>query len=811
MSQVLAPSRPRHGLSFRRLLLAGVAIGLLPSAAHAADEPAAAAPAPPPEAAVDEGDYGAPILVTARRRAEKAQDVPVALSVVGGDLVEQRGDYTLAAVQQVAPSLQLFSFNPRNTNINIRGLGSNVALTNDGLENGVGVYIDDVYYGRVGASQFDLVDLERIEVLRGPQGTLFGKNTTAGAINITTRQPSFDFGGQVEATLGDYGFHQLRGSVTGGLTDWAAVRVSIADTHRDGFLTNVHNGKKIHDYDNFTARGQLLLTQGEGFSLRLIGDYAKQTLNCCVRLPSTVFTTYDDGNTIANNFAIRAARAGYTPLATDPFARKVDVDGQFQANMNQWGISGKADWDVGPVTLSSITAYRAWNWYPRNDSDATSLSVNTLNHQENNQRQFSQEFRVASNGDTRLSYVLGAYYFWQIINGSGAAGYGVDAPLWLFPNADPVVSNAAVNGFVARSSSNPETKSAALFGQASYAIIPDSLSLTLGLRYTHEKKQGSYSQWWAEGNDLSSLTAAQRTAAIALRNSLNPITSYSTGFTDNSLSGLATLSYKVTPDVLVYATYSRGNKSGGLNLTNIPAGVSPDVGGEKVDNYEAGVKSQFWGGKATLNAAAFWTNIFDYQTAITEQIVGTNSTRNYITNIPEARARGFELDGALALSRYVNLNASLAYTDAYYVDFKNGPTPVEALNPTTGGSAVTDLSGKPLSGVPEWSWSAGGDFAIPLGTTKWGDAQFYGRADYSWRSSYYTAVSDSRYSLVPSYGVANARIGVRLDDGLIDLSLWAKNLFDKDYVDTLSVANTGLVTATVGDPRTIGVTLRSKF
>jgi len=124
---------------------------------------------------------------------------------------------------------------------------------------------------------------------------------------------------------------------------------------------------------------------------------------------------------------------------------------------------------------------------------------------------------------------------------------------------------------------------------------------------------------------------------------------------------------------------------------------------------------------------------------------------------------------------------------------------------------VTDLSGKPLSGVPEWSWSAGGDFAIPLGTTKWGDAQFNGRADYSWRSSYYTAVSDSRYSLVPSYGVANARIGVRLDDGLIDLSLWAKNLFDKDYVDTLSVANTGLVTATVGDPRTIGVTLRSKF
>ncbi len=807
MSSFFTLQRPQSRVISRALLMTGSMLVLLSPAPTMAQEPAP----PAPQAAADDGDAGSPIVVTARRREENAQDVPVALSVVGGDLVEARGDYTLAAVQQIAPSLQLFSFNPRNTNINIRGLGSNVALTNDGLENGVGVYIDDVYYGRVGSSQFDLVDLDRIEVLRGPQGTLFGKNTTAGAINITTREPSFDFGGQAEATLGDYGFHQVRGSVTGPLTDWAAARISIADTHRDGFLTNVHDGRKVHDYDNFTARGQLLLKPSDSFSLRLIGDYGKQTLHCCVRLPSTVFTRYDDGTTIANNFGIRAARAGYTPLPNDPFARRVDVDGAFQAKMNQWGVSGKADWDLGPVTLSSITAYRKWNWHPRNDSDATSLSVNMLNHQENRQRQFSQELRLGSNGDGRLSYVVGAYYFWQIIKGSGAAGYGPDAPLWLFPTADPVVSNAAVNGFVARSSSDPETKSAALFGQATYDLVPKRLSLTIGLRYSHERKRGSFSQWWAEGNDLSGLTAAQRTSAIALRNSLNPVIGYSTGFTDNSLSGLVTLSYKVTPDILTYASYSRGNKSGGLNLTNIPAGVSPDVGGEKVDNYEAGIKSQFWSGKATLNAAAFWTNIFDYQTAITEQIVGTNSTRNYITNIPQARARGFEVDSALAVSRHVNLNASVAYTDATYIDFKNGPTPVESLNPTTGGSPVTDLSGKPLSGVPKWSWSAGGDFAVPLGATVLGDAEFYGRADYSWRSSYYTAVSDSRYSLVPSYGVANARIGVRLEDASLDLSLWAKNLFDKDYVDTLSVANTGLVTATVGDPRTIGITVRSKF
>ena len=793
--------------------LAWASLVLLPAAVPALAHAQAPAPTIPAaaDAAAIEDDAAAPIVVTARHRAEKAQDVPVALSVVSGDLFQQRGDYTLAAVQQVAPSLQLFSFNPRNTNINIRGLGSNVSLTNDGLENGVGVYVDDVYYGRVGSSQFELVDLAQIEVLRGPQGTLFGKNTTAGAINITTRQPEFSFGGTAEATLGDYGLHQVRGSVTGPISDWAAVRVSLSDTHRDGFLRNVYDGKRVHDYDNFTARGQLLLKPSDSFTFRLIGDYGKQTLHCCTRLISDVFTRYDDGTTIANNFTQRAARAGYTPQSTNPFDRVVDVNSTFQANMNQWGVSGKADWDLGPVTLSSITAYRKWNWHPRNDSDNTPLSVNTLAHQENAQRQFSQELRLGSNGDNRFNWSVGAYYFWQIINGSGASGYGADAANWLFPNADPVAANAATNGFVARSTSNPSTKSAALFGQGSYDLIPDRLSLTLGLRYTHEKKKGSFNQWWADGIDLSTLTATERAAATTLRNQLAPVTSYALGFKDDSLSGLATLSYKVTPDVLVYATYSRGNKSGGLNLTNNPAGISAAVGPEKVDNYEAGFKSQFWDGKLILNGAAFWTDVFDYQTAITEQIAGSSTSRNYITNIPQARARGFELDGVLAPSERLTLNASVAYTDAYYVDFRNGPTPVESLNPTTGGSPVTDLSGKPLSGSPKWSWSAGGDYAVPLGETALGSAEFYGRADYSWRSSYYTAVSDSRYSLVPSYGVANARIGFRTQDGGLDLSIWAKNLFDTDYVDTLSVANTGLVTATVGDPRTVGVTLRSKF
>ena len=203
------------------LSIAAIAAGL-PSAAFADDKaaPAAANNAPAVDvtsaAAADAADPAAgDIVVTARRRAESAQDVPIALSVVDDKALAATGNYSLSQIQQLVPSLQVFSFNPRNTNVNIRGLGSNVALTNDGLENGVGIYIDNVFYGRVGQSQFDLVDLQQVEVLRGPQGTLFGKNTTAGAINITTRAPSFTPDLSTEASLGDYGYRQFRASVSG--------------------------------------------------------------------------------------------------------------------------------------------------------------------------------------------------------------------------------------------------------------------------------------------------------------------------------------------------------------------------------------------------------------------------------------------------------------------------------------------------------------------------------------------------------------------------------------------------------------------
>ncbi|SNS78705.1 iron complex outermembrane recepter protein [Sphingomonas laterariae] len=772
---------------------------IAPSPAQAGDAAAPAEAAGPEAAAGAELLAATEILVTARRREERAQDVPIALNAIGADTLERTGTFTINQVQQLVPSLQVFSFNPRNTNINIRGLGSNVALTNDGLENGVGVYVDQVYYGRVGTSQFDLVDLDRIEVLRGPQGTLFGKNTTAGAINISSRLPSFtpEFSG--ELSLGDRGYHQVRGSASAPLIDdKLAFRLSIADTHRDGFLDNVRTGRKAQDYDNFSVRGQLLATPTEALSIRLIADFSRQRLNCCIGVIADVFTAYDNGSPIPNSFADRVTRAGYTPLPADPFARKTDADSDFHADMYGYGFSGQIDWDLGPVALTSITAYRRWHWNPANDGDSIGLPIITLAEQANRQRQFSQELRIASTGENIVDYVAGLYYFDQTVNGYGATGYGPAAPNWFLPTVPAALGNAALNGFVARSTSTPQTKSYAAFAQATWNAT-DALSVTAGLRFTHEDKTGTYTQV-QEGADLSALPPALAAAAQQIRNSFGPATDYTARRKDDSLSGTINIAYKIAPDVLGYATYSRGNKSGGLNLAALPPGVPTTVKPEKVNNYEIGIKSEFLDRQVTLNLAAFWTDVGNYQTAILDMLPSSVTFVQYIANAGKVRSRGVEADAAYAPNDLISFTASAAYTDAEYRDYPNGPAPVES------GLAVADLSGQPLAGVPKFTYALGADVAQPIGSV-----QLYGHADYSHRSSFYTAVSNSRFSKVDGYGLVNLRVGVRSEDRRWDASLWTKNLFDKDYFQTLTPGNTGLVTGLTGDPRTVGATLRTSF
>lgn len=786
---------------YYRSTASALALALLALAAPIHAQTQAAVTVPLALAADDES--GADIIVSARRRDERAQDVPIALSVVGQETLEKTGNYTLGQIQQLVPSIQLFSFNPRNTNINIRGLGSNVALTNDGLENGVGVYLDNVYYGRVGQSQFDLVDLDHIEVLRGPQGTLFGKNTTAGAININSRIPVFEPEFSGEATVGNYGAYQLRGSLSAPIIDdVAAFRLSIADTHRDGFADDVRTGQKAHDYDNFSARAQLLVKPADGVQIRLIGDYARQKAHCCIQLPVGVFTNYANGAPVLNNFYDRIARANHAALPIDPFARKTDADSHFQANMKSYGFSGQIDWDLGPVALTSVSAYRWWDWNPANDGDALGLPIVTVSQQANRQRQFSQEFRLASTGRRTIDYVVGVYYFWQLVRGYGESAYGTAAPDWYRPPSSPLplaTWNAALNGFRAQSTSTPETRSYAAFGQTTWHIS-EPLSLTTGVRFTHEAKSGEFRQAQVGGLDISTFPGAQ-----AIRDSFNPALAYGARRKDNSLSGLVNLAYQVAPDALVYASYSRGNKSGGINLSSFPLGVivPTSVQPEKVNSYEVGLKSQFLDRKLTLNAAGFWTDVHNYQSAITT-LTNLGTYLQYIQNVGNVRSRGFELDAQVQPNELISFTASLAYTDSYYRSYHNAPAPVERANL----GATTDLSGQQIAGAPKLTYTLAADVTQPLGVHA---LSVYGHADFSHRSSFFTQVTNSAYSRVQGYGLVNARIGLRTEDSRWDLSLWARNLLDKSYFQTLSPANTGLITGLVGDPRTFGVTLRTKL
>ncbi len=763
------------------------------TAAHADDTAASAA-------STESGE----ILVTARRREEKAQDVPIALSVVGQEQLAATGFTSLTQFQQLVPSMQVFSINPRNTNINIRGLGSNVAVSNDGLEYGVGVYVDNVYYARPAQSQFELVDLDRIEVLRGPQGTLFGKNTTSGAINVTSRLPSFTPEASFEGNVGNYGYHQVRGSVSAPLiSDKVAIRLSAADTHRDGFLYNIHNGTHTQANDNFTVRGQLLIEPTSDVRIRLIGDYSKQNYSCCTSVGVGTFTTFSNGAPLSDTIAAQTARTNYTLPANTPFARVVDIDAPLNIFMESYGGSGQLDWDLGGAALTAITAYRWWDWAPSNDNDGTGLPIWTVGITVSHQQQFSQELRLASTGKRKIDWVAGLYYFWQRLQSTGINTYGSAAAAWNRADNSPVplaTWEAALNGFSSVNHSYTSTKSYAAFGQATWNAT-DRLSLTGGLRFTHEDKYGTFDQSTVAGQNVSANPTAQ-----GIRNNFAPdVPFYDITHKNDSLTGQVTLGYKITPTVLTYASYARGGKSGGLNLVSSRPGlVFPRViAPEKVDAYEIGVKSELWDRKLTFNAAAYWTDVSDYQSSISTIINGVST--QYVQNVGNVRSRGFEVDTRLAPIRQIAVTGALSYVDATYRNYTNAPAPVEKQ-----GGGSQDLSRQSLPGVSEFSYNLGLDAFQPIaGTVR--DVEIYGHADYSHRSSYLTQVTNSIYSRVPAFGIVNARVGLRTGDGLWDFSLWARNLLNKDYFTNISGGNTGRITGVPGEPRTYGLTFRTKF
>jgi iron complex outermembrane receptor protein len=736
----------------------------------------------------------AEVVVTARHRTENIQKVPVAVSVLSGDFLAKTNTTTISQIAQLQPSVQFSFFNPRNANINIRGLGNNIGLANDGIEPGVGFYVDGVYYDRPATATFDLVDIASIEVLRGPQGTLFGKNTTAGAINISTAPPSFKPEATGEITGGNRGYFQSKLSVSGPLIDDVlAGRLSVSTSTHEGYLTNVYDGNKVNASKDLSIRGQLLYTPTSTFKLKVIGDYSKQQSNCCDLVLSGNVSPIN-----GKNFITLSQLFGYTPTI-NPFSRQADTNSNIKANQETGGVSAQADWTLPGAVLTSVTAWRFWNWYPANDSDYTPLSILTQSANADFQRQFSQEFRIASTGNNVIDYTAGLYLFREQIRAIGVTQFGNAASAFVLGAAVPSV---VANGYTLNFNADYNTTSYAAFGQTVWHIAP-KWNLTTGLRYTYDHKNGWFNQTAGGAAAITGFPAATTAALLAARAALGTASSLTARDNQGDLSGSINLSYQAAPSILTYVNYARGYKSGGLNLTQLPAGVSAVVAPESVDSVEAGLKTQFFNRRLTLNADLFWEQDQDYQA----NILDPSLLKQYLSNVPRVRSEGVEIDAQARPTDNLSLYSSLTFDDAVYASYVNGTCGLENITLTH-----CNLSGRPLAGTPKWSVAAGGEYSHPvrLGNR---ETEGYVGVDYTYRSSLYSAASDSIYSRLPSLNLVNLRVGVRAPDGRWDAYLWARNLFNENYLTFISagIGNTGALVSQLGDPRTFGVTLRAHY
>jgi len=744
------------------------------------------------------------VLITARRRSEEVQKVPIPLSVVGGPRIEESGSFNVNRVKELVPTVQLYSSNPRNTTLNIRGLGSTFGLTNDGIDPGVGFYVDGVYYARPAATSLDFIDIEQIEVLRGPQGTLFGKNTTAGAFNITTRLPSYTPGGTVELSYGNYGFIQAKSSITGPLSKNLAARVSFSGTQRNGVIENIATGKAINDLNNFGVRGQLLFNPSSKVELILAADATSQRPDGYAQVVAGVVETkrapYRRFEQIINDL-------NYQLPSRNAFDRIVDHDTPWRSNNDLGGISLNTDVQLGEGTLTSTTAWRYWNWGPSNDRDFTGLPVLTLSQAPSRHEQFSQEIRYAGDFSKKLSGVLGVFYLSQNLKTSPYHTEESGAAQWRFSQSSTSALWATpglLDGYGIRTFSTLESVGAAVFGQLDWAIT-EKLHFLPGIRFNYDQKAVDFKRETYGGLQTSD------PALLAIKRSVYAPQQFVADVEDQNWSGQATISYQFNDKINSFGTFSTSYKPVGINLGGLPTSNGQpllelaEVKPEFVKHFELGIKTTPVKG-SSLNVTFFKTNIQDYQTLVQTAEVGVN--RGYLANAEEVSVTGIELDGNVKVSPFLSINAALAYTDAIYVSFPNAPVPLEE---TGGESAFKDISGGRLPGVSKWAGSFGGEYTKAAKFFKKSGTFFLG-TDVFFRSEFSSSPSPSQFLNVDGYALVNARAGFRVTEGF-SAFVWARNLLNQNYYEQLlpAAGNAGHFAAVLGDPLTYGLTLRYAF
>jgi iron complex outermembrane recepter protein len=907
-------------------LFASAALFAVATPAYAQDAQPQAEEAATPEA----GD----IIVTATRRSERLSDVPIAVSAVSGESLSNTGATDVRALNQLAPSL-LVSGATSEVNFSARVRGVGTVGENAGLESSVALFIDGVYRSRTGVGLSELGDIERVEVLRGPQGTLFGRNASAGLINIVTKGPSYDFGGSVSGTYGNYDYTRIDASVTGPIVaDKVAVRLDGVWQKRDGFIKNVTPGEKdVNNRDRYLIRGQLLLEPTSDISLRLIGDYSKRTELCCGAVnqgPNQNVSLVGGNLTFGPNTLLPVLQAlgANIPVATDgsKFVRSIATTPGFNytANTKDWGLSGELNWSFGDTTLTAITAYRDYKNRQGQDSDYNALDILHRTALDRRFRLFSQELRLngeALNG--RLNWLVGGYYASEKLNVSDDFKYGADydkfanclliagvLPSALNPAAPlcinvPVlqaaatstgsatlaalVANPARPGFgslaaavgqptlqlsgtgVVRNAFAQNSRNYAFFTHNTVDIIEDKLKLTLGARYTNERKSlaGSFNT----NNNLCGALRASPLAGFAtlpcvINNTAGPgiaLTDPNRRSGESEWTGTAVLSFKPVDNLLTYASYSKGYKSGGYNLDTSaldipsaalaarPANTSgngrPEAAdlqfaAEKVDAFEIGAKLN--GRKFNLNAALFYSRFKNFQlntfNGINFEVTNVNSCkdnlngadRDILPSVAAASAtgtcaadrlgpglisKGVELEAALFPAKHLAVNMGLTYASTKYQNNLVGIAG-RAFAPTN-----FQLPERQISNAPEYVVTGGAGYTPDIGTSGM-SGLFY--LDFRYQSDVNTGSDLDIEKVQDGFLTLNGRMGIYGNEKRWGVEFWGQNLLNKKYqqiaADTPlqgggttrgvargSAAANQLFIAFPGEPRTYGVTLKAKF
>ena len=693
------------------------------------------------------------IVVTATKRSENLQDVPIAITAFSANMIERTGGSSLADMEHAAPSLN-FGRGSRRTRgeINIRGVGG--FSRNPGADARASVYVDGVFVGRSAVFDQDLQGVQSVEVLRGPQGTLFGKNTISGVVNINTAKPTEELSGGVGLEVGNYSLTKVQARVNGALADNVFGSFAVTKMDQDGFVDNVFLNTDIDGIDRISGRAKLLIEASDALELNLAFDYL------------------DEEDRGGNGEGIRedsglGARFGGRSFSTASAPRQVDHDAQERESRTFWGTSITADYSFGnDYTLTSITAYRDTEWYNLNEEDYTNRFVGISEFDEFND-QFTQELRINSPKDGRFEYIAGLYYIDQDIS----TGRSATLTGSLVGQAENIFSQTIVS---------VQSSGWAAYFNANFDIT-EQLELTVGVRYTDEEK------------DINFVITNPTGFAEVLDMTGQPpfVDTYSA----DAITPKIGLNWRMLDNLMFYASYSEGFKSGGHNVDFIQTVEELPYAEETAESIELGLKSTFWNGRARLNLAVFDTTFKDFQVQQFQRLTATIS-RISISNAAEAASQGVEVEFSLAPIEGLTLTANGAFVEAEFDSFLNC-------------SEGVDCTGNKLQYAPEVKYFLAAEYEFGVGDRV---DNMYVRWEYSYTDNYFTHPENTPIvRAVNSYDVQNARIGYSSADDKWKLSAWVKNIIDEDDLRAAELTFFGVQRGTYTPPRTYGATAQYNF